>query len=54
MVVGLPGQATLDASIFFTVFKVSSSYRPDAMEAIDIAAQVQPVYLRTLYDRVFH
>ncbi|KAG5638339.1 hypothetical protein H0H81_000582 [Sphagnurus paluster] len=45
MAVGLPGQATLDASIFFTVFKsisILGSYvgnRQDAKEAIDIAAR---------------
>ncbi|KAK1230900.1 alcohol dehydrogenase [Marasmius sp. AFHP31] len=45
MAVGLPGEATLDASIFFTVFKsikVIGSYvgnRQDAREAIDIAAR---------------
>ncbi|ESK84817.1 mannitol-1-phosphate dehydrogenase [Moniliophthora roreri MCA 2997] len=45
MAVGLPGKATLDASIFFTVFKsikILGSYvgnRQDAREAIDIAAR---------------
>lgn len=44
MAVGLPAKATLDASIFFTVFKsitIRGSYvgnRQDAVEAIDIAA----------------
>ncbi|EGN92848.1 hypothetical protein SERLA73DRAFT_190405 [Serpula lacrymans var. lacrymans S7.3] len=44
MAVGLPGDATLDASIFFTVFKsitIKGSYvgnRQDAIEALDIAA----------------
>lgn len=44
MAVGLPGDAKLDASIFFTVFKgitIHGSYvgnRQDAVEAIDIAA----------------
>lgn len=44
MAVGLPGKATLDASIFFTVFKsitIHGSYvgnRQDAIECIDIAA----------------
>ena len=44
MAVGLPAKATLDASIFFTVFKsitIHGSYvgnRQDAIEAIDIAA----------------
>jgi len=44
MAVGLPGKATLDASIFFTVFKsitIHGSYvgnRQDAIEAVDIAA----------------
>ncbi|KAH9478404.1 Alcohol dehydrogenase 3 [Psilocybe cubensis] len=44
MAVGLPAKATLDASIFFTVFKsitIHGSYvgnRQDAMEAINIAA----------------
>ncbi|KAF9051835.1 mannitol-1-phosphate dehydrogenase MPDH1 [Panaeolus papilionaceus] len=44
MAVGLPAKATLDASIFFTVFKsitIHGSYvgnRQDAVEAIDIAA----------------
>ena len=44
MAVGLPAQATLDASIFFTVFKsitIHGSYvgtRQDALEAIEIAA----------------
>jgi len=33
MAVGLPGQATLDASIFFTVFKVSSSFTRFRLEA---------------------
>ncbi|KAI0034450.1 GroES-like protein [Vararia minispora EC-137] len=43
--VGLPGTATLNASIFFTVFKglqIVGSYvgnRQDAVEAMDIAAQ---------------
>ncbi|KAH7877297.1 uncharacterized protein C8R40DRAFT_1040743, partial [Lentinula edodes] len=42
---GLPGSATLSASIFFTVFKsitICGSYvgnRQDAIEAIDIAAR---------------
>ncbi|KAG5646361.1 hypothetical protein DXG03_003684 [Asterophora parasitica] len=45
MAVGLPGDATLNASIFFTVFKsisILGSYvgnRQDAREAIDIAAR---------------
>ncbi|KAG7094309.1 hypothetical protein E1B28_007911 [Marasmius oreades] len=45
MAVGLPGEATLNASIFFTVFKsikILGSYvgnRQDSMEAIDIAAR---------------
>ncbi|KAF5379106.1 hypothetical protein D9615_005953 [Tricholomella constricta] len=45
MAVGLPGKATLDASIFFTVFKsisILGSYvgnRQDAREALDIAAR---------------
>jgi alcohol dehydrogenase, propanol-preferring len=45
MAVGLPGSATLDASIFFTVLKsinIIGSYvgnRQDALEALDIAAQ---------------
>ncbi|KAG6865643.1 hypothetical protein C0991_000813 [Blastosporella zonata] len=45
MVVGLPGKANLEASIFFTVFKsisILGSYvgnRQDAIEAIDIAAR---------------
>ncbi|KAG6828822.1 hypothetical protein H0H92_006647 [Tricholoma furcatifolium] len=45
MVVGLPGKAALEASIFFTVFKsisILGSYvgnRQDAMEAIEIAAR---------------
>ncbi|KAF9269340.1 GroES-like protein [Marasmius fiardii PR-910] len=45
MAVGLPGEAKLDASIFFTVFKsikILGSYvgnRQDAQEAIDIAAR---------------
>jgi propanol-preferring alcohol dehydrogenase len=44
MAVGLPGKATLNASIFFTVFKsitIHGSYvgnRQDAIEAISIAA----------------
>ncbi|KAH7905462.1 chaperonin 10-like protein [Hygrophoropsis aurantiaca] len=44
MAVGLPGEAKLDASIFFTVFKsisIKGSYvgnRQDAIEAIQIAA----------------
>ena len=44
MAVGLPAKATLDASIFFTVFKsitIHGSYvgnRQDAVEAISIAA----------------
>jgi propanol-preferring alcohol dehydrogenase len=44
MAVGLPGEATLDASIFFVVFKsitIHGSYvgnRQDAAEAIEIAA----------------
>ncbi|KAF7317218.1 PKS-ER domain-containing protein [Mycena chlorophos] len=47
MAVGLPGKATLEASIFFTVFKsisILGSYvgnRQDAAEAIDIAARGQ-------------
>jgi propanol-preferring alcohol dehydrogenase len=47
MAVGLPGQAKLEASIFFTVFKsinILGSYvgnRQDAIEAIDIAARGQ-------------
>lgn len=45
MAVGLPGTATLDASIFFTVLKgisILGSYvgnRQDAIEALDIAAR---------------
>ncbi|KAG6820287.1 hypothetical protein H0H93_002725, partial [Arthromyces matolae] len=45
MVVGLPGKAKLEASIFFTVFKsisILGSYvgnRQDAMEAIEIAGR---------------
>jgi len=45
MAVGLPGEATLDASIFFTVYKsisILGSYvgnRQDAIEALDIAAR---------------
>jgi len=45
MAVGLPGEATLEASIFFTVFKslnIKGSYvgnRQDAIEALDIAAR---------------
>ncbi|RDB27834.1 Alcohol dehydrogenase 1 [Hypsizygus marmoreus] len=45
MAVGLPGEATLNASIFFTVFKsisILGSYvgnRQDAKEAVDIAAR---------------
>ncbi|KII87609.1 hypothetical protein PLICRDRAFT_111977 [Plicaturopsis crispa FD-325 SS-3] len=45
MAVGLPGEATLDASIFFTVFKsisILGSYvgnRQDAIEAIEIASR---------------
>ncbi|KII87606.1 hypothetical protein PLICRDRAFT_690292 [Plicaturopsis crispa FD-325 SS-3] len=45
MAVGLPGEATLNASIFFTVFKsisILGSYvgnRQDAVEAMDIAAR---------------
>ena len=44
MAVGLPAKATLDASIFFTVFKsitIHGSYvgnRQDAVEAMEIAA----------------
>lgn len=44
MAVGLPAKATLDADIFFTVFKsitIHGSYvgnRQDAVEAINIAA----------------
>jgi len=44
MAVGLPAKSTLDASIFFTVFKsitIHGSYvgnRQDAIECIDIAA----------------
>jgi alcohol dehydrogenase, propanol-preferring len=44
MAVGLPAKATLDASIFFTVFKsitIHGSYvgnRQDAVEAVEIAA----------------
>ncbi len=44
MAVGLPGKATLDASIFFTVFKsitIHGSYvgnRQDAIESVNIAA----------------
>lgn len=47
MAVGLPGEATLNASIFFTVYKsisILGSYvgnRQDAIEAIDIAARGQ-------------
>jgi propanol-preferring alcohol dehydrogenase len=47
MAVGLPGKATLEASIFFTVFKsinILGSYvgnRQDAIEAINIAARGQ-------------
>lgn len=47
MAVGLPGDATLNASIFFTVFKsikILGSYvgnRQDAQEAVDIAARGQ-------------
>ncbi|KAK0244960.1 chaperonin 10-like protein [Armillaria nabsnona] len=47
MAVGLPGDATLNASIFFTVFKsisILGSYvgnRQDAREALDIAARGQ-------------
>jgi alcohol dehydrogenase, propanol-preferring len=47
MAVGLPGDAKLEASIFFTVLKsisVLGSYvgnRQDAREAIDIAARGQ-------------
>ncbi|KAG7439965.1 GroES-like protein [Guyanagaster necrorhizus] len=47
MAVGLPGTATLNASIFFTVFKsisILGSYvgnRQDAREALDIAARGQ-------------
>ncbi|CAK5268039.1 unnamed protein product [Mycena citricolor] len=49
MVVGLPGHASLDAPIFFTVFKsisILGSYvgnRQDAKEAIDIAARGQVI-----------
>jgi len=45
MAVGLPGEAKLEASIFFTVFKslnIKGSYvgnRQDAIEALDIAAR---------------
>ncbi|KAJ7642131.1 chaperonin 10-like protein [Roridomyces roridus] len=45
MAVGLPGTATFDSSIFFTVFKsinIHGSYvgnRQDAVEALDIAAR---------------
>ena len=45
MMNGLPGRATLNASIFFTVFKsiqIIGSYvgnRQDAAEAVDIAAR---------------
>ncbi|KIY70953.1 GroES-like protein, partial [Cylindrobasidium torrendii FP15055 ss-10] len=45
MAVGLPGEATLNASIFFTVFKsisIIGSYvgnRQDAREALDLAAR---------------
>ncbi|KAL0058043.1 alcohol dehydrogenase [Marasmius tenuissimus] len=45
MVVGLPPDATIDASVFFTVFhshKILGSYvgnRQDAVEALDIAAR---------------
>ncbi|MBY0594931.1 zinc-binding dehydrogenase, partial [Bacillus bingmayongensis] len=54
MAVGLPGQAGLEASIFFTVFKsisILGSYvgnRQDAREAVDIAArgQVRCVYAK--------
>ena len=44
MAVGLPAKATLDASIFFTVYKsitIHGSYvgnRQDAIEAVEIAA----------------
>lgn len=44
MAVGLPAKATLDASIFFTVFKsitIHGSYvgnRQDAIECVNIAA----------------
>ena len=44
MAVGLPAKSTLDASIFFTVFKsitIHGSYvgnRQDAVEAVEIAA----------------
>ncbi|KAF9022467.1 GroES-like protein [Hymenopellis radicata] len=47
MAVGLPGTATINASIFFTVFKsisICGSYvgnRQDAREALDIAARGQ-------------
>ncbi|KAK0203873.1 chaperonin 10-like protein [Desarmillaria ectypa] len=47
MAVGLPGASTLDASIFFTVFKsisILGSYvgnRQDAREALDLAARGQ-------------
>ncbi len=47
MAVGLPGTATLNASIFFTVFKsisICGSYvgnRQDAREALEIAARGQ-------------
>ncbi|KAJ7503467.1 hypothetical protein B0H11DRAFT_1711333, partial [Mycena galericulata] len=47
MAVGLPGNASLEASIFFTVFKsisILGSYvgnRQDAVEALDIAARGQ-------------
>ncbi|KAJ6596017.1 chaperonin 10-like protein [Mycena sp. CBHHK59/15] len=59
MAVGLPGKASLEASIFFTVFKsisILGSYvgnRQDATEAIDIAArgQVKCIYaLKSLAD----
>jgi len=54
MAVGLPGKATLDASIFFTVLKsisILGSYvgnRQDAREALDIAArgQVKCIYVK--------
>ncbi|KAJ7220327.1 chaperonin 10-like protein [Mycena pura] len=47
MAVGLPGNATLDASIFFTVYKsisILGSYvgnRQDSVEAVEIAARGQ-------------
>ncbi|KAJ7651116.1 hypothetical protein FB45DRAFT_1050917 [Roridomyces roridus] len=59
MAVGLPGKASLEASIFFTVFKsisILGSYvgnRQDAVEALEIAARgdVKCKYaLKTLHD----